>query len=66
MNVCPHASTYSMSSVIDELCMHAYINVCNFHWILLIIRVDDEIVDVMDSLRKDHDEYISVQRMLQK
>ena len=57
---------YSMFSVIDELCMPEYMNVRNFHWILLIIRVDDGIVDVMDSLRKDPDEYISVQLMLQK
>ena len=55
-----------MLSVIDELCMPAYINVRSFHWILLIIRVDEEIVEVMDSLRKDPDEYTSMQLMLQK
>ena len=57
---------YSMFSVIDELCMHVYINVRKFHWILLIIRVDEGVVEVMDSLRKDMDEYLNLQEMLQR
>ena len=57
---------YSMLSVIDELCMTAYINVRSFHWILLIIRIDDGTVEVMDSLRKDPKEYKSLVCMLQR
>ena len=57
---------YSMLSVIDELCMTTYINVCNFHWILLIIRIDDGTVEVMDSLRRDTKEYKTLTDMLQK
>ena len=57
---------YSMLSVIDELCMHAYINVRRFHWILLIISPDVGTVEIMDSLRKDPREYPSVILMLQK
>ena len=57
---------YSMFSVIDELCMHVYINVSNFYWILLLIRVDEGVVEVMDSLRKDMDEYLDLQELLQR
>jgi Ulp1 family protease len=42
-----------MLSVIDELCMPTYTNVHSFHWILLIIKVDDWQVEVMDSLNKN-------------
>ena len=55
-----------MFSVIDELCMHVYINVRRFHWILLLIRVDEGVVEVMDSLRKDMDEYLNLQELLQR
>lgn len=44
--------------------MTAYINVRNFHWILVIIRIDDGTVEVMDSLRKDPKEYKSLVYML--
>jgi len=55
-----------MLSVIDELCMPAYINVRRFHWILLIIKVDVGQVDVMDSLSKDLKEYADLIEMLQR
>ena len=55
-----------MLSVIDELCMPAYINVRSFHWILLIIKVDDEIVYIMDSLQKDLEDYNNIVFMLQR
>ena len=53
-----------MLSVVDELCMPAYINVRRFHWILLIISVDDGIVETLDSLHKDPQEYTSVVQMM--
>ena len=56
---------YSMLSVIDELCIPAYINVRRFHWILLIIRVDDGIVLVMDSLNMDQEQWSDMKAMLQ-
>ena len=57
---------YSMLSVIDELCMPAYVNVRSFHWILLSIQVDRGVVEVMDSLDKDPEDYSSVVDMLQR
>ena len=57
---------YSMLSVIDELCMPAYVNVRSFHWILLIIKVDVGQVKIMDSLDKDPEDYSSVVDMLQR
>jgi len=56
----------SMLSVIDELCMTVYINVCSFHWILLNIHVDTGVVDLMDSLNKEQEEYTSVTSMLNR
>jgi hypothetical protein len=38
--------TYSMLSLIDELCMR----VCSFHWILLKIQFDKSSVEILDSL----------------
>ena len=55
---------YSMLSVVDELCMPAYINVRRFHRILLIIRVDEGIVESLDSLSKDPKEYNNVVLMI--
>jgi hypothetical protein len=55
-----------MLSIIDELCMPAYINVRSYHWILLNIRVDAGVVEVMDSLDKDPEDYNSVVLMLQR
>ena len=55
-----------MLSIIDELCMPAYVNVRSFHWILLSIQVDRGVVEVMDSLDKDRDDYSSVVDMLQR
>ena len=57
---------YSISSVIDELCMPAYINVRSFHWILLIIRVDEGVVEIMDPLGKDQELYDSLLTLLQR
>ena len=47
-------------SVIDELCVR------RFHFVLLIIRVDDGVVIVLDSLRKDPAHLAPVTEMLQK
>ena len=57
---------YSMLSVIDELCMPAYINVRSYYWILLNIRVDAGVVEVMDSLYKDRKEYSDMEEMLRR
>ena len=48
--------------------MHArlYKRVRSFHWILLIIRVDEAVIEVMDSLRKDMDKYLNFQELLQR
>ena len=56
----------SMLSVIDELCMTVYINVCSLHWILLNIHVDTGVVDLMDSMNKEQEEYKSVISVLNK
>ena len=55
---------YLMLSVIDELCMPAYINLRSFHWILLIIKVDVGQVHIMDSLDKSPEDYINLVLML--
>jgi Ulp1 family protease len=55
-----------MLSVVDELCMPAYINVRRFHWILIIISVDDGIVQTLDSLGKEPREYVSVVQMIDR
>jgi Ulp1 family protease len=56
-----------MLSVVDELCMPAYTNrVRSYHWILLIIRIDDGTVEVLDSLSKDPEEYRSLHSMLDR
>ena len=58
---------YLMLSVVDELCMPAYTNrVRRYHWILLIIRVDDGTVKVLDSLSKDLEEYRILYLMLDR
>jgi Ulp1 family protease len=54
-----------MLSIIDKLCMPAYINVRSFHWILLIIQVDLERFDIMDSLDKSLEDYSNLVDMLQ-
>ena len=46
--------------------MHVHINVRRFHWILLIIRVDEGVVEVMDSLRKDMEEWDDLRQMLDR
>ena len=57
----------SMLSVIDELCiMTVYINVCSFHWILFNIHVDTGAVDLMDSMDKEQEEYMSMISVLNK
>ena len=45
--------SYSMLSAIDELQLPYNFNVCSFHWILLNIRVDKGIVEVMDPLKRN-------------
>jgi len=57
---------YSMLSVIDELCMSAYVNVRRFHWILLSIKVDKSEVEVMDSLNRNQEEWSDMKAMLQR
>ena len=44
-----------MLSVIDELCISAYVNVRSYHWILLNIQVDKSEVEVNDSLSWDQE-----------
>jgi len=56
----------SMLSVIDELCMTVYINVCSFHWILLNIHVDTGVVDLMDSMNKEQNEYETLTSTLKR
>ena len=55
---------YSMLSVIDELCISAYVNVRSFHWILLNIQVDKSEVEVNDSLSKDQEKWSNMKAML--
>jgi hypothetical protein len=40
--------------------------VCRFHWILLDIQPDKGRVEVFDSLKKDMEEFRSMQDMLQR
>ena len=57
-------------SVVDELCTCPlnYTNVCacSFHWILLIIEVDERKVKVLDSLLKKPKEYLIVKGMVDR
>ena len=57
-------------SVVDELCTCPlnYTNVCacSFHWILLIIEVDEGKVKVLDSLLKEPKDYLIVKGMLDR
>ena len=48
--------------------MLAYTNVCacSFHWILLIIEVDEGNVQVLDSLLKDVNDYTIVRGMVER
>ena len=55
-----------MLSVIDELCMTAYINVHSFHFILMVIKIHDGTVEVLDSLLKPCDQYKSCIELLQE
>ena len=54
-------------SVVDELCICPlnYTNMCacSFHWILLIIEVDEGKVEVLDSLLKEVTDYEIVKGM---
>jgi hypothetical protein len=38
---------------------------CRFHWILLNIQIDKGVVEVMDSLKKNFNEFQEIQDMLQ-
>ena len=49
-----------LSTVIDELCVHRY------HFILLSIKLDAGVVTILDSRRKDPQEYANMSEMLQK
>jgi hypothetical protein len=40
--------------------------VCRFHWILLDIRLDKGIVEVMDPLKRPLKEFCNMQNMLQR
>ena len=51
---------YSMLSVIDELCMHS------FHYILLIIILDQGVVLFMDPLRIETEKWEDLAEMLQR
>ena len=55
-----------MLSVIDELLIYIYINVCSFHWILLDIKIDKGIVEAFDPLTRNMEEFRSMQDMLQR
>jgi len=55
---------YSMLSVTDELL--TYINVCSYHYILLIIQVNSGRVEIYDSLAKPKEKYKSIIDALQR
>ena len=59
---------YSMLSVLDELCMSAYVflNVRSYHWILLDIQVDLSRVEIWDSLTRDTMLWSDMREMLNK
>ena len=57
---------YSMLSVIDELCISAYVNVRRFYWILLNIQVDKSEVEVNDSLSWDQEKWSDMKAMLHR
>ena len=48
--------------------MHARLYICvrSYHWILLIIKIEEGIVVVLDSLRKDPNDYKSLRQMLDR
>ena len=48
--------------------MHArlYIRVRSYDWILVIIKIEEGIVLVLDSLRKDPNDYRSLRQMLDR
>ena len=50
------------SNVIHELCMC----VCSFHYILLKIKLEQGVVTVLDSKRKDPKEYADMTEILKK
>jgi hypothetical protein len=39
---------------------------CSFHFILLVVKLEKEEVTVLDSRRKDPEDYADMTRMLQK
>ena len=58
--MCTFCFAYSRLSVIDELCVR------RFHFILLVIQVDEGVVLVMDSKRKDPKMWADLSEMLQR
>ena len=57
-------------SVVDEICTCPlnYTNVCacSYHWILLIIQVNEGKVEVLDSLLKKANDYAIVRGMVDR
>ena len=51
---------FDVKCVIDELCLRSS------HFILLVIHPDKARVQVMDSLRRDLDKWVNLQKLLQK
>ena len=49
-----------------KLCMIVYKNVCRYHWILLVIKIKDGKIHVLDSVRKDKTQYASMAAMLER
>jgi hypothetical protein len=58
--LCIFCFAYSMLSVIDELCVHI------FHFILLVIKLEEGKVTVLDSLRQGEGLWVDMREMLQK
>ena len=44
----------------------SYACVCSFHYILLEIKLEQELVTDLDSRRKDHKDYADMTQMLEK
>ena len=44
----------------------SYARVCRFHYILLEIKLEQGLVTVLDSRRKDPQDYVDMTQMLEK
>ena len=58
--LCIFCFAYSGLSVIDELCVR------RFHFILLVIKLDEGKVIVLDPMRKEPKHWADMHEMLQK